>query len=130
MTQVAHLDGPFVVDLHKGGPIIGQGGAPEEATPIGVIPNQNDNGNAAFDPTTSYGFGFSTVQATYDAYNVNLDPGEAADFAYMVQKGYSVFYAAPRRGTATPRPTPRARRPTRAPGRTPACSRPPTEQRS
>jgi hypothetical protein len=97
MTQVAHLSGPFVVDLHKGGQIIGQGGAPEEATPIGVILNQNDNGNAAFDPTTSYGFGFSTVPATYDAYNVNLDQGEAADFAYMVQQGYSVMYV----GTAT-----------------------------
>jgi hypothetical protein len=97
MTQVAHLAGPFVVDLHKGGRIIGQGGAPEEATPLGVILNQNDNGNAAFDSTTTYGFGFSTVPATYDAYNVNLDEGETADFALMVQKGYSVFYS----GTAT-----------------------------
>ncbi|MGO9832922.1 MAG: hypothetical protein ACLP1X_01770 [Polyangiaceae bacterium] len=97
MTQVAHLTGPFVVDLHKGGQIIGQGGAPEESTPIGVILNQNDNNGAAFDPTTSYGFGFSTVQASYDAYNVNLDQGEAADFAYMVQQGYSVMYV----GTAT-----------------------------
>ncbi len=35
--QVAHLDGPFVVDLHKGGAILGQGGAPEQATAIGVI---------------------------------------------------------------------------------------------
>jgi len=97
MKQVAHLTGPFVVDLHKGGQIIGQGGAPEEATPLGVILNQNDNGGAAFDPTTSYGFGFSTVQASYAAYNVNLDEGEDADFAYMVQQGYSVMYV----GTAT-----------------------------
>jgi hypothetical protein len=92
MTQVAHLDGPFVVDLHKGGTIIGQGGAPEEATPIGVIVNQNDDGNASFDPTTTYGFGFSTKPATYDAYNVNLDASEAADFAFMVENGYSVLY--------------------------------------
>ena len=104
MTQVAHLDGPFVVDLHKGGRIIGQGGSPEEATPLGVIGNQNDNGNAPFDPTTTYGFGFSTVQATYDAYNVNLDEGEAADFALMVQNGYSVFYSGTARwnGGASP----------------------------
>jgi hypothetical protein len=97
MTQVAHLSGPFVVDLHKGGQIIGQGGAPEEATPIGVILNQNDNDNAAFDPTTTYGFGFSTAQASLNAYNVNLDEGEMADLAYMVQQGYSVMYV----GTAT-----------------------------
>ncbi len=96
-SQVAHLDGPFVVDLHKGGKIVGQGGYPELATPLGVITTQNDLGNAAF-PTdgTRFAFGFSTVQATYDAYNVNLDESEAADFALMVQKGYSVFY----RGTA------------------------------
>jgi len=97
MIQVAHLSGPFVVDLHKGGRIIGQGGAPEEATPIGVIANQNDNGFRPFDSTTAYGFGFSTVAATYDAYNVNLDSSEAADFDYMVQSGYSVLYV----GTAT-----------------------------
>ena len=95
---VAHLDGPFVVDLHKGGMIVGQGGYPELATPLGIITSQNDNGNAAFDTTggTRYGFGFSTVSATYGAYNVNLDASEAADFARMVQDGYSVFY----RGTA------------------------------
>jgi hypothetical protein len=91
-SQVAHLDGPFVVDLHKGGSIIGQGGAPEEATPIGVILNQNDNGGAAFDATTTYGFGFSTIPATYNAYNVNLTGDEAADFQLMVQNGYSVLY--------------------------------------
>jgi hypothetical protein len=95
--QVAHLDGPFVVDLHKGGKIIGQGGAPEEATPLGVITHQNDNGGSSFDPTTTYGFGFSTVPATYDAYNVNLTPDEAADFELMVQNGYSVLYV----GTAS-----------------------------
>lgn len=92
--QVAHLDGPFVVDLHKGGKIVGQGGYPELATPLGSIVNQNDNGNASFDTSggTRYGFGFSTVQATYDAYNVNLDDSEAADFAMMVQNGWTVFY--------------------------------------
>jgi hypothetical protein len=92
MSAVAHLDGPFVVDLHKGGLITGQGGAPEQATPIGVIPNQTDNGGAAFDPTTTYGFGFSTVPATYAGYDVNLTPDEAADYDVMVQNGYSVFY--------------------------------------
>jgi hypothetical protein len=36
-AQIAQLNGPFVVDLHKGGPLQGQGGIGEEATPIGVI---------------------------------------------------------------------------------------------
>jgi hypothetical protein len=104
MTQVAHLDGPFVVDLHKGGRVLGQGGAPEEATPLGAIANRNDQGNASFDPTTTYGFGFSTVPATYDAYNVNLDASESADFQAMVQNGYSVLYVGTARwnGAASP----------------------------
>jgi hypothetical protein len=106
--QVAHLNGPFVVDLHKGGALVGQGGEPEQATPIGVIANQNDNGGAPFDPSTAYGFGFSTIPAGmpfagytgevagYDAINVNLDESESADYAYMVANGASVYY----RGTA------------------------------
>ncbi len=102
-AQVAHLSGPFVVDLHKGGTIIGQAGYPEEATALGVIGSENDVGGAAFDPTATYGFGFSTIPAGaldgyagkvagYDAYNVNLDPSEADDYAYMVAHGASVYY--------------------------------------
>jgi hypothetical protein len=101
--QVAHLDGPFVIDLHKGGTIAGQGGPPEQATAIGVITIQNDNGNAPFDTTTTYGFGFSTIPAGpvagysgkvagYAAYNVNLSEDQAADYAYMVANGASVYY--------------------------------------
>jgi hypothetical protein len=96
-AQVAHLDGPFVVDLHKGGTVLGQGGSPEQATALGVITSQNDNGNHALDPTTTYGFGFSTVAASYAGFNVNLTADEFADFALMVQRGYSVLYS----GTAT-----------------------------
>ncbi len=95
--QVAHLNGPFVVDLHKGGTIVGQGGAPEQATSLGVITNQNDNGGGAFDPTVPYAFGFSTVAASYAGFNVNLTPDEFADFDAMVKNGYSVLYV----GTAT-----------------------------
>ena len=70
------------------------------------------------DRRTPYGFGFSTVPATYDAYNVNLDASEAADFALMVQKGYCVFYRGHGRleGRRPGQPVRAARRPTRAPG--------------
>jgi len=91
-APVAHLDGPFVVDLHKGGPLDGKGGAGEEALAIGAILNQNDNGGAAFDPSATYAFGFSTVQATYDAINVNLTADEQADFDTMIASGASVYY--------------------------------------
>ncbi len=93
---VAHVDGPWVADLHKGGPLAGKGGAGEQATPITAIAKM-DNGHA-FDPATTYAFGFSTVAASASgAYNVNLDASEAADYAYMVQNGHSVLYV----GTAT-----------------------------
>jgi hypothetical protein len=94
--QVAHLDGTYVVDLHLGGNIIGQGGGQEQATALGVIVNQNDNGGDPFDPTLTYGFGFSTLPATYAATNVNLTSEENEDYAYMVAHGASVYY----RGTA------------------------------
>jgi hypothetical protein len=98
-AQVAHANGPFVVDLHKGGPLDGKGGGGEQALAITTIANQNDNGGAAFDPTIQYGFGFSTVPAPGDgsAINVNLDASEAADYQLMVKNGYSVYYY----GTAT-----------------------------
>ncbi|MDP9150932.1 MAG: hypothetical protein M3O36_13460 [Myxococcota bacterium] len=93
---VAHVDGPWVADLHKGGPLSGKGGAGEQATPIAAI-GAMDNGRA-FDPATTYGFGFSTVAAPANgAKNVNLDSSQADDYAYMVQNGYSVLYV----GTAT-----------------------------
>jgi len=91
-SQVAHVDGPFVIDLHKGGPLDGKGGGGEQALAIAALVNQNDNGGAAFDPTQDYAFGFSTVPATYGAINVNLDSSEAADFQYMVDHSATVYY--------------------------------------
>lgn len=97
--KIAHVDGPFVVDLHKGGPLSGAGGGGEQALAIAALANQNDNGGAAFDPSTTYAFGFSTVQAPSDgsAINVNLTQDEQADYQYMVAHGASVYYY----GTAT-----------------------------
>jgi hypothetical protein len=93
---VAHVDGPWVADLHKGGPLSGKGGSGEEATPIAAI-SRTDNGSS-FNPSNPYGFGFSTVAApAAGAFNVNLDSSQADDYAYMVQNGYSVLYV----GTAT-----------------------------
>lgn len=91
---VAELDGPFVVDLHKGGPLDGKGGGGEQALAIGALLNQNKAGGAAFDPSTTYAFGFSTVQAPSDgsAINVNLDASEQEAYTYMVQHGASVYY--------------------------------------
>jgi hypothetical protein len=93
---VAHADGPWVVDLHKGGPYMGKGGGGEQAVGIVAIAKKDDG--SSFDEAQSYGFGFSTVAAPRaGARNVNLDASEVADYEAMVENGYSVFYV----GTAT-----------------------------
>jgi hypothetical protein len=84
---VAQVNGPWMVDLHKGGPLPGAGGAGEQAVAITTI-----TGN--FDPTQRYAFSFDTVAATPSATNVNVD---AADFTDMVSNGYTSLFV----GTAT-----------------------------
>lgn len=92
---VAELDGPWVIDLAKGGPILGKGGGAERALAFGAITGPANGGT--FRTTSPYGFGFSTVAATYEAINVNLDAAGLADYDFMVATGYSVLYV----GTAT-----------------------------
>ncbi|HVZ37273.1 MAG TPA: hypothetical protein VG963_32855, partial [Polyangiaceae bacterium] len=94
-AQVAHLDGPWAIDLHKGGPLTGEGGSPEQAQPFAAIKSKDDG--SAFDTTLRYAFGFDTVAATNTATNVNLDADAQADYDFMVQNGYSVLYV----GTVT-----------------------------
>jgi hypothetical protein len=94
---VAEVDGPWAVDLHLGGPLPGKGGAGEEAVKIASLANQNMNGNAPFDPTARYAFGFDVVVATPNAKNVNLTTQGQADYTMMQQQGYTVLYI----GTAT-----------------------------
>ena len=74
---------PFVVDLHKGGKIIGPGRRAEQATPLGVITNQNDNGNAPFDPTARPTASASApCPATWTTPTTSTSTSdEAADFA-------------------------------------------------
>ena len=58
-----------------------------------------DDGSA-FDPTITYGFGFSTVAAPKDVYNINLDSTPGPDGLndldeynnVMIPNGYSVLY--------------------------------------
>jgi hypothetical protein len=95
---VAHVVGPWVIDLHKGGPLMGKGGGGEEAFPFAQILAMDDG--SALDPTTTYGFGFSTIPAPKDVYNVNLDSTAGPDGLndldeynnVMIPNGYSVLY--------------------------------------
>ena len=95
--EVARIDGPWAVDLHKGGPLPGKAGSGEQAIPIAALTGQNENGCEPFDPTARYAFGFDVTTASNAALNVNLDDAALADYAAMVAQGYSVLYV----GTAT-----------------------------
>jgi hypothetical protein len=94
---VAELDGPWAVDLHKGGPLPGKGGAGEQAVELATLDDQNRNGGKPFAADTRYAFGFDVVAATAGARLVNLDAQGTADYTMMQQSGYTVLYV----GTAT-----------------------------
>jgi hypothetical protein len=94
---VAEVDGPFAIDLHKGGPLTGKGGPTEKAVQIAAIDRQNKNGDKPFEASKRYAFGYDVVPAAESAKLVNLDATAVADYAMMKQKGYTVLYV----GTAT-----------------------------
>jgi hypothetical protein len=94
--KVAEVDGPWAIDLHQGGPFAGKGGTDEQAYPLALLENQNLNGNAAFDATARYAFGFELVPATDSATKLQLDADDP-DYADMIANGWVVLYV----GTAT-----------------------------
>jgi hypothetical protein len=87
---VSQVKGPWVVDLHKGGPLQGKGGGGEQAVAIASLSYE-------FDETKRYAFGFDIVPASAAAININLDTTGVADYALMQQQGWTVLYI----GTAT-----------------------------
>ena len=93
---VAQIDGPWAIDLHRGGDLEGKGGSDEQAYPLETLDNQNKNGGKAFDPTLRYAFGFDVVPATSAATKLQFDANDP-DYAEMVAKGWAVLYV----GTAT-----------------------------
>jgi hypothetical protein len=98
---VAELDGPWAVDMHLNGPsfpYVDGKEMGERAISFAVLPNENKNGNAAF-PTdgTRLAVGFSVVEPTNTALNVNLDADGLDAYSYMLQNKCTVYY----RGTAT-----------------------------
>jgi hypothetical protein len=87
---VAQIDGPWTVELHKGGPIAGKGGT-DKAIAVAVLSSQNKNGGKSFDKTKRYAFGFETIPATATAKNVNLDAEDLVVYQELLQKGYSLY---------------------------------------
>ncbi len=96
-SVLAEIDGPFAIDLHRGGPLDDADGAPQDATPIAALTGLDRQGNRAFDPSAKYAFGFETVTATATAKNVNLDGDALAAYTEMASRGYTTLLV----GTAT-----------------------------
>jgi hypothetical protein len=92
---IAEVDGPFAIDLHKGGAIVNPDGDPTEA--VAALTGQNKKGNAAFDSSERYAFGFEVVKATTSARNIDLDADDLVDYQTMVDNGYTTLFV----GTAT-----------------------------
>ena len=90
-SLVAEVDGPWAIDLHKGGPLVGKGGTDEKAYPIAVLDNQNKNGANSFDPATRYAFGFDLIPATASATFLQLQSNDP-DYQDMITNGYVVLY--------------------------------------
>jgi hypothetical protein len=96
-SVVAEVDGPFAIDLHKGGSLPDASGGDMDAAPIAALTGLNKENNDAFDATTKYAFGFETVIASASAKNVNLDAAGITDYQEMIAKGYTTYLI----GTAT-----------------------------
>ncbi len=94
---VAEVDGPWAIDLHKGGSLSGKGGTDEQAVAFAELTAQNKAGDKPFDATRRYAFGFEIVAATATAKSVNLDAAAQVDYQEMIAGGMTVLYV----GTAT-----------------------------
>jgi hypothetical protein len=91
-AEVGLAAGPFAVDAHIGGPIVGKSGSPDEKTvQIATFPKKKDG--SAFDPKARYAFSYDLVNAAANATQVNLDAEGKTLYADMVTKGYSMLLA-------------------------------------
>jgi hypothetical protein len=91
---VAELDGPWAVELHKGGPLLGKGGT-DKAIAVAALTSKSDG--SALSSTRRYAFGFEAIAATADAKNVNLDAEDLAAYEQMISAGHTILVE----GTAT-----------------------------
>ena len=93
-TPVATMPGPYVIDMHKPSGFVGKDG---EEPAGGIFKWDADDSGKGFDTNTRYAFSYDVVKAAYPATQVNLTSDQFADYALMVQNGWSKLY----RGTAT-----------------------------
>lgn len=93
-SPVATKSGPYVLDTHKPSGFVGKDGSEPAG---GIFKWDTDDSGHNFDTNTRYAFSYEVVKAVYPATQVNLTQAQFADYAMMVQNGWSKLY----RGTAT-----------------------------
>lgn len=94
---VARADGPWAVDLAKGGPLPAKA-LNGEAVALTRLTGQNlKSGAPRFSTTSKYAFSYELVTAQAGVYNVNLDADAQAAWREMVTHGWTVWMS----GTAT-----------------------------
>jgi hypothetical protein len=85
-STVVEQRGPWVVDLHKRGPLVGAGGPPETAFPLAVL-------HADFDTTRGYAFSYQTAPASYAVRNTNLVEADHDALQQMIDHGWVKYIA-------------------------------------
>lgn len=85
---VAQVDGPWVADLAKAGPLDSSEGN-GTAWPVTTIAAQSKKANAPFDPTQKYAFGFDLVAGAAGALKVNSV--DDADIRSMAAAGFTML---------------------------------------
>jgi hypothetical protein len=101
---VAQVDGPFAVDVVRGGSLPGKSGSPDEKT-VAIAAFAGPDGGGAFSTTDRYAFSYEVTAAAAGAKIVNLDDAGKALYDQGVAQGWAFLF----QGTATykgPAPAP------------------------
>jgi hypothetical protein len=93
---VASADGPWAVDAHIGGDIVGKSGSPDEKT-VAIATLDTQSNGQPFDTAQRYAFNYDIVAASAAAKIVNLDAAGKALYEQARTNGWATIYA----GTAT-----------------------------
>ncbi|MCC6336485.1 MAG: hypothetical protein IT380_21170 [Myxococcales bacterium] len=94
---VARAEGPWAVDLAKGGPLVAKE-LNGQAVALARLTGQNlKAGTPSFAPTAKYAFGYQLIAARAGVYDVNLDAEGEAAYREMASNGWTVWLS----GTAT-----------------------------
>jgi hypothetical protein len=86
---VAEAAGPFAVDVSIGGPIVGKSGSPDEKT-VAIAAFTGPASGGGFKTDQRYAISYTTVTASGQAKNVNLDAVGLTLYQQAIDKGWAM----------------------------------------